>query len=60
MIDKPWSTCSPHELLDEAQSMYLRDAPEACAALIGAAQVQAQLSLEWTIENRLLHLSARP
>jgi hypothetical protein len=41
MIPAPWSSMTADHLLDEAQKMYDRDAPEAAMALLGAAQVQA-------------------
>lgn len=50
---KLWSQMSTHELLDQAQEAFDRDAPEAAKCLLAAAQVQAMFSLEWTFENRL-------
>lgn len=48
--ERPWSQYSPHELLDKAQTCATA---EMCHALLMAAQVQATVSLEWTLENRV-------
>lgn len=53
MSGKPWSECSPHELLDLAQEALINQGPAVAAALVAAAQVQASLSLGWTMENRI-------
>ena len=50
---KLWSAMSPHELLDLAQEYFDRDAPEACRALLAAAQIQSTENLSWSMENRL-------
>ena len=50
---KPWSQCSPHELLDAAQARLDQNQSALAAVLVEAAKVQAITSLEWTMENRV-------
>jgi hypothetical protein len=52
MIPAPWSTMTAQHLLDEAQKMYDRDAPQAAQALLGAAQVQATAALTKAIKEQ--------
>jgi hypothetical protein len=51
MIPAPWSSMTTDHLLNEAQKMYDRDAPQAAQALLGAAQVQATQALTKAIEG---------
>ena len=50
---KLWSNCSPGELLDMAQELVRNNQSTLAAVVLNAARVQASLSLEWTIENRV-------
>ena len=50
---KPWSQCTPHELLDMAQEQFHAQQGQYATVLVAAARVQASLSLEWTLQDRM-------
>jgi hypothetical protein len=51
MIPPKWSTCTADDLLNKAQEMYDRGAPNETMALLGAAQVQAIQAATKAIED---------
>ena len=50
---KPWSQCSPGELLDMAQVELRLSQGAYAAVLVAAAQVQATAALDWTVQDRM-------
>jgi hypothetical protein len=52
--DDRWPNMTPHQLLEEAQEVLHNQGPRIAEVLVAVAQAQAAMSLEWTIENRLI------